>query len=71
MATAEQTIQISGEPGARAIFHHSRKIGSCLPVEQTEFLQLPSTQIAKAPICRIEELLQALPMRLSLAQPAV
>ena len=71
MAAAEQTIQISGEPGAGAVFRHGRKIGSCLPVKQTEFLQLLSSEMTKTMISGIEKLLQALPMSLALAQPAV
>ena len=71
MATAEKTIQVAGKPGACAIFQNGRKIGSCLPVKQTEFLELLSGQIAKTAIGRIEKLLKAFPMSLSLAQPAV
>ena len=56
---------------AGAILEHGRKVGSRLPVKQSEFLELLSAKIAQATLGGIEQTLEPLPVRFSLVQPAI
>lgn len=71
MATAEQAVQIPRETRAGAVFRYCREIGSSLPVEQSEFLQFLSAQVAQPAFGGIEKLLQAPPMCFAFIQPAI